>query len=149
MTDAGGDIVSKSDTGPNPQDISPVTHRGPHRILLIDDNVDAITMLGFVLEAKGFEVITAYDGKSGIAAAAAHRPHIILLDLGMPGMNGFEVLDVLRKSENCAGTLIFAHSGYGLDADKQRAKDAGFDGHFTKPLLFDELDDIIRSRVAC
>ncbi|MBK4735867.1 response regulator [Noviherbaspirillum pedocola] len=121
------------------------TERSVRKVLLIDDNADAADMLACVFEAKGYTVITTYDGESGIASAASFLPDVILLDIGMPGMNGFDVVRTLRKTQHCGGTLIVAHSGYGLETDKQRAREAGFDAHFTKPLAFEEFQVLMRS----
>jgi signal transduction histidine kinase len=117
---------------------------GQHRILLVDDNVDAADMLACLLEVQGNEVVKAHDGKSGIEAAQRFLPHIVILDIALPDMTGFDVVKVLRASSENADALILALSGYGQESDKQQALAAGFDGHLTKPVTIETLEQMMR-----
>jgi PAS domain S-box-containing protein len=109
------------------------------RILVVDDNRDSAEMLRALLVACGNTVHTAYDGEAALTAAAAVRPDAILLDIGLPGINGYEVCQRLRQQAWCRDTLIIAQTGWGQDQDLQRSHDAGFDAHFTKPVDDDAL----------
>ena len=92
-----------------------------------------------LLQYSGHEVQTAYDGPSAIEAARAHRPDVILLDIGLPGMSGHEVAARLRRDAALEGSIIVAISGYGQEADRRRSEAAGFDSHLVKPVDFDAL----------
>jgi CheY-like chemotaxis protein len=104
------------------------------RVLVIDDNEDSAEMLAMFVEQAGGESRTAHDGASGLAAAAEFRPEVVLLDIGMPGMDGYETCRRLRASPSGAQLFIAALTGWGQDRDKQRAAEAGFDVHLTKPV---------------
>lgn len=111
----------------------------PERILVIDDNVDAADSLAALLRVRGHEVRTAYGGQSGLDQAADFRPDLVLLDLGMPQMDGFEVARRIRSMEGGAEITLIAVSGWGQPADRERTKAAGFDFHLTKPMEEAEL----------
>ncbi len=113
-----------------------------HRILVVDDNVDAAESLGMLLELDGHDVTIAHEGVQALATAITEHPDIILLDIGLPGMDGYEVCRRLR-AEGFANTRIIAMTGYGQDKDKQRAMDAGFDLHTVKPVEFSRLKAIL------
>lgn len=104
------------------------------RILVVDDNIDAADSLAAVLRVRGHEVRTAYGGQSGLDEASQFRPDLVLLDLGMPHMDGFEVARRIRLLERGAEITLVAVSGWGQPADGERAKAAGFDFHLTKPM---------------
>lgn len=104
------------------------------RVLVIDDNADAADSLAELLRLQGHEVRTAHSGKEGIACAAAFRPNLVLLDLGMPRMDGYEVARRLRAMEGGATFTLVAVSGWGQASDRQRTAAAGIDYHLTKPL---------------
>jgi PAS domain S-box-containing protein len=104
------------------------------RILVVDDNRDAADSLGMLLELDGALVQVVYDGRSALAAARARRPDAVLLDLGMPGMDGYEVARQLRADEALQGLRIVALTGWGQQADRERTRAAGFDHHLTKPV---------------
>lgn len=106
-----------------------------HRVLVVDDNVDAARSLARVLvRLYGQVVEVAHDGPSALAKAPAFRPEVILLDIGMPGMDGYEVARRLRSRPEFAQTRLVALTGWGQEADRQRSKDAGFDAHLVKPV---------------
>lgn len=113
------------------------------RILVVDDNVDAAGSLHFWLKNKGYEVRMAHAGLTGIELAEAFRPQLIILDIGMPGMDGYEVCRRLREQPWGRTLMIVAWSGWGQEVDKQKAIDAGFTQHLTKPLQPAELDDLL------
>jgi two-component system CheB/CheR fusion protein len=117
----------------------------PHRVLVIDDNVDAANTLKEILEIMGHEVRVAYDGLGGIAAARAFHPEMVLCDIGLPGIDGYEVARVLRADESLRGTTLVAVSGYALPADKQRAVEAGFSFHLTKPSSMESLERVLEA----
>ena len=117
---------------PPPSDTSSIP--AGMRILVVDDNRDSAEMLRALLVACGNTVHTAYDGGTAIKAAEAVRPDAILLDIGLPGVNGYDVCRSLRQTSWCSDTLIVAQTGWGQDKDLQRSHDAGFDAHFTKPV---------------
>ena len=104
------------------------------RILIVDDNVDAADSLGEILQMLGNEVLTAYDGESGIKAAKTFQPDVVLCDIGMPKMNGFDTARALRAEGWSKNILLVALTGYGQEDDLQRSADAGFDHHLVKPV---------------
>jgi PAS domain S-box-containing protein len=106
----------------------------PLRILIADDNEDATTTLGMVLETLGARVRTASDGVAALETAAAFRPDVALLDIGMPKLDGFEVARRLRNEEWGRRVVVVAMTGWGQEEDKQRAWEAGFDLHLVKPV---------------
>lgn len=111
----------------------------PKRILIIDDNADAAEALALLLTIDGHEVERAQDGTSGIEAAAIFNPDVILLDIGLPDMNGYEVARILRTSTAGKEANLVAVTGYGLPADRIRSAEAGFDHHLVKPVDPEEL----------
>jgi len=112
-------------------------------VLVCDDNKDAADSLSLLLECSGFEVSTAYTGHKAVAMAEATKPQMALLDIGLPDLNGFEVAKSIRAQPFASNMLIVAISGYGTGEDKQKAFDAGFDYHFTKPISSDQLDRLL------
>jgi PAS domain S-box-containing protein len=118
-------------------------HSVARRILVADDNRDAAESMGMLLRLMGNEVRTVYDGAEAVEAAAAFRPDVILLDIGMPKLNGYDVARRIREQQWSEGTMLIALTGWGQDEDKRRASEAGFDRHFTKPLDPAELQRVI------
>ena len=106
----------------------------PLRVLVVDDNVDAAETIGMLLELDGHCVQMAHDGHRAIATAAAFAAHVILLDIGLPGLDGYKVAQALRARPDMQTTVLIALTGYGMDEDRQRARAAGFDHHLTKPV---------------
>jgi PAS domain S-box-containing protein len=109
------------------------------RILVVDDNVDTARGMARLMTLIGHEVATAHSGPEAIELARKLRPQFVMLDIGLPGMNGYEVATQLRREECCKGAVIVAISGYGQDADRRRSKEAGIDHHLLKPLDHDAL----------
>ncbi|MEW6268394.1 MAG: alpha/beta fold hydrolase [Thermodesulfobacteriota bacterium] len=116
-----------------------------HRILVVDDNVDAAESMALLLGLCGHVVRTAHDGPSGIQIAREFAPDAVLLDIGLPGMNGYEVAYEMRREPRLRGTILIALTGYGTSEDRARALQAGFDHHLTKPVDPETLDSLIRS----
>jgi signal transduction histidine kinase len=104
------------------------------RLLVVDDNVDAATSLSFLLGRLGHDVSTAYDGLEAVQAAAAFRSDIVLLDIGLPKMNGYEAAREIRRQPGGNNVILIALTGWGHEEDKRRAVEAGFDHHITKPV---------------
>lgn len=104
------------------------------RVLLVDDNKDAATSLGMILEMEGHDVRTAYDARSALEAARAHPPDVVLLDIGLPGSNGYDLARQMRKMPALRRAVLVALTGYGRDEDKARSWEAGFDVHLIKPV---------------
>ena len=127
--------VSSTPSSPCPHTNEPEKSR----ILLIEDNADLARSMSRLLQLRGHEVAMAHDGAAGLHAAHAFRPALILLDIGLPGMDGYEVIRRLRQDENAKGTRVIAISGYGQEEDRQRAFAAGFDDYLTKPVDQDTL----------
>ena len=115
------------------------------RVLLVDDNVDAAQTVSMLLEMSGHQCRMAHDGPTGLDAALAWRPDVVLLDIGLPGLNGFEVARLIRQQALLENVVLIALTGYGLEADRQRSHDAGFDHHLVKPADFDEIEKILAS----
>jgi len=114
------------------------------RILVVDDNVDAATSLRRLLEASGHEVREAHDGIEGIHAAGAFRPQVVLLDIGMPRMNGYDAAREIRKQANGSPIRIVALTGWGQESDRRLAEESGFDVHLTKPVDLDVLKKLLQ-----
>lgn len=112
------------------------------RVVIIDDNVDAALSLAEILEEWGCSVRTAHDGRTGIEAALEHRPALILLDVGLPDVSGYEVAMRLRAALQ-VGARIVAITGYGQSSDRERSRQAGFDLHIVKPLNLDSLQALV------
>lgn len=113
------------------------------RILIVDDNRDAARSLMALLKIKGYETLTAFDGQQAIEQAGEFRPDIVLLDIGLPKMNGYEVCQQIRKQAWAQQTVLIALTGWGQDEDRRRSQDAGFDYHLTKPVMFQDLMRIL------
>jgi CheY-like chemotaxis protein len=116
------------------------------RILIVDDHDDAASTLGRLLTGRGAHVRVAHDGPEGIGAAAEFQPQVLLLDIGLPGCDGYELARTLRGRPGLEHALFVAVSGYAADADRAKSLQAGFDFHFAKPVDFDALLGVVRSR---
>jgi CheY-like chemotaxis protein len=113
------------------------------RILVVDDNLDAQATLALYLGLQGNEVHTATDGLKAIAIAKSKRPQLIILDIGLPEMNGYDVCREIRQQSWGKRIVIVALSGWGQKEDKEKAIASGFDVHFTKPLDPAVLEDFL------
>jgi PAS domain S-box-containing protein len=116
-----------------------------HRVLVADDNQDSATTLSLMLEVMGHEVRVAHDGQEAVELARTFQPEAILLDIGMPRMNGYDACRCMRGEPWAADTLIVALTGWGQDGDKNRSKDAGFDRHLVKPVEPEMLQSLIEA----
>lgn len=117
-------------------------HGGVGRILVVDDNADAANTVAEVLRMLGNEVRVAHDGLSGVAAAADFSPDIALLDIGLPGIDGYEVARRIRVQAGSRPVLLIALTGWGQEKDRQSAAEAGFHHHWVKPVALDKLKGI-------
>ncbi len=115
------------------------------RIMIVDDNHDAVASFAALLQLMENDVRTAASGPEALRVAREYRPEIVLLDIGLPGMSGYDVARALRK-ELDGGTVIVAVSGYGAEQDRRHAAEAGFDAHFVKPMAIDDLQEFLGSR---
>jgi CheY-like chemotaxis protein len=113
------------------------------RILLVDDNVDFVTSLALLLEESGHEVRVAHDAGAALEAAATLRPEVAFLDLGLPGVSGYELARRLRESSAAAETVLVALSGWGQPQDRARSKSAGFSRHLVKPVEFEQILSVL------
>jgi CheY-like chemotaxis protein len=113
------------------------------RIVLIDDNVDAAESLAMLLRLKGHEVHIAYDGAEGVSLALKTLPDCVLVDIGLPDIDGYEVAKRLRSHDH-NGMLLVALTGYGQTEDRRRSEQAGFDHHLVKPVSQEVLEDLLR-----
>jgi PAS domain S-box-containing protein len=115
------------------------------RVLVVDDNADAAESMALLLQLEGHEVEMAFDGRSALMVARRLRPAVVLLDIGLPGMSGYEVARELRREAATRGAVLIALTGYGQAEDRARSRAAGFDHHLTKPVDHDALAALIKS----
>ena len=113
------------------------------RALIVDDNTDAAESLGVLLRFEGAEVETAHDGEQALTVAARVRPHVVLLDIGLPKRNGYDVAREIRGFDWGAQSLIIAMTGWGQPHDRARSREAGFDHHLVKPVSLDTILDLV------
>ncbi len=113
------------------------------KVLIVDDNADQVTMLTSVLQHSGHNVQSAHTGPDGVKAALQWRPDLVLLDIGLPGLDGYEVAKRLRSDPDMKATQLVALTGYARENDISLAREAGFDAHLAKPLDFGELEKLI------
>jgi CheY-like chemotaxis protein len=118
---------------------------GVGRILVVDDNRDTAKTTAILLSHRGYQVHTAHTGPDAVEAARQIRPQLILLDIGLPGMSGYEVAAKLRDDDCCKDAVLIAVSGYADDKARQRSKTSGFQRHLTKPINFNDLFKLIDS----
>jgi CheY-like chemotaxis protein len=129
----------------------PQSTRGPshilpsRRILVVDDNVDSAKTLGMLLKYLGADVQVVHDGPAALAAIENYRPNVVLLDIGMPGMDGFEVAKRIREREEFASVMLIALTGWGQQDDRRRTHEAGFDHHLVKPADITTLQSLLVS----
>jgi CheY-like chemotaxis protein len=122
------------------------TANSRRRILVTDDNQDAAKSLMLLLRLKGHDVEMAFDGPAALEKAEAWQPDMMLLDLGMPEMSGFDVCKAIRRKPWGADIQIVALTGWGQEQDRQSTREAGFDGHLVKPVDMSALDDFLSRR---
>ncbi|HYE78876.1 MAG TPA: response regulator, partial [bacterium] len=115
----------------------------PLRVLVVDDNEDSAVSLSLLLTALGHQVETNFDGHTAVQTSREFVPQVVLLDIGLPGLDGYEVAQQIRQQPGMAAAMIIAVTGYGQEEDRQRSREALFDHHFTKPADFAELMGIL------
>jgi len=118
---------------------------GGRRILLVDDNRDSTEVLSLLLSERGYEVEVAHDAVAGLKGALAFRPSVALLDIGLPEMDGYELARRLKAKRSLRDVRLIAVTGYGQPSDRERALDAGFSEHVTKPFEFERLAELIEA----
>ena len=113
----------------------------PLRVLVVDDNRDAADTLGTMLQLFGHTTAVAYNSTDGLRLAAETNPHLAILDIGLPDLDGYELARRLRQSS--PATMLVALTGYGSPADRRRAHEAGFHEHFVKPIVLNDLQSVL------
>jgi CheY-like chemotaxis protein len=115
----------------------------PHRILVVDDNQDSADSLAMLLQLSGHEVHTAHDGLEAVEAATQLQPDMILLDIGLPGLDGYEAARRIRGQQRDKDLKLVALTGWGQEEDRRRSEEAGFDAHMVKPVDLATLSNLL------
>jgi CheY-like chemotaxis protein len=136
-------VGAQEDRKSQPKVVQKATRRT--KVLVVDDNADSATSMALLLKLDGHDVKMAHDGPAALACAKAFRPQVILLDIGLPGMSGYEVARELRRDESFANVTLIALTGYGQAEDRRKSKAAGFDHHLTKPVDDEALATVLES----
>ncbi len=123
-----------------------VTSQPRLRVLVVDDNEDVARSLAMLLELWGYDAEVVHSADTALKAVQAHPPEVVLLDIGLPGMDGYEVAKRLRQKHGCEKVLLVAMTGYGQDEDRRRAEEAGFDHHLVKPVDPDTLQELLATQ---
>jgi CheY-like chemotaxis protein len=128
--------------------ISPKTNQGTtaatkRRVLIVDDNADALASLGMVVRALGSETFDAHDGLEAVESASNLRPDVILMDIGMPKLNGYDAARRIRQQPWGRDVLMVATTGWGKEEDRQQSKEAGFDFHLVKPIELGAVQELL------
>jgi len=126
---------------------TPLQESQPLRILVVDDNVDTVLSFSMLLKASGHEVKTAHDGPTAVKLAVEYVPDVVLLDIGLPGLNGYEVAKQIRKEPTLKNVVLVALTGYGQESDKHASMEAGFNHHLIKPARIAEVRQILETVV--
>jgi CheY-like chemotaxis protein len=136
--------------GPEAAVAAPIAAEGPRlrarRALVVDDNLDAADSLAELLRDEGADVETAHDGDEALAIARRAEPHLVLLDIGLPRRNGYEVAREIRQLPWGSGSVIIAMTGWGQPTDRARSREAGFDHHLVKPVSLDTILELVDRR---
>jgi CheY-like chemotaxis protein len=135
--------TAASKQGASAQENAGFSENHDFRVLLIDDNLDAIDSMGALLTLLDYDVRTAEDAESALDIATAFQPHLILSDIGLPGMDGYQLAPELRRVAGSRKLVLAAATGYGMASDKKKAREAGFDYHLVKPLDADMLIEFV------
>jgi CheY-like chemotaxis protein len=120
------------------------TRTGGLRVLLVDDNIDAMEMMGFLLTEMGHEATTTHDARQIVPLALKLRPQVIVLDIGLPGVDGYELARMIKQHPELSNIRLVAHTGYGSPEDRKKAREAGFDAHLVKPAELEDLEKALR-----
>jgi CheY-like chemotaxis protein/anti-sigma regulatory factor (Ser/Thr protein kinase) len=118
------------------------TGQQPLKVLVVEDNLDTAQMLAELVASWGHDVRLAYDGLQALAVAKEYRPHLVLLDIGLPRLDGYQVAERLRQELRLNRAIVVAVTGYGTDEDRIRSRAAGFDEHIVKPVQPDVLHEL-------
>jgi CheY-like chemotaxis protein/two-component sensor histidine kinase len=137
--------VVRGETPPEVRPIAAAVRRG--RVLVVDDNVDAAVTLADAVSMDGHEVRVAHEGEGALEMARAFSPDVVLLDIGLPGMDGYEVARKMRQMEQTREAFIVALTGFGQRSDRDRALREGFDEHLVKPAELDSVQEVLRRRL--
>lgn len=121
---------------------APPTTR-PLKVLVVDDNADTVLSFSMLLKSSGHDVRTAHDGPTAVQVALDYRPDLMLLDIGLPGLNGYEVAKRIRQQPDFKNVVLVALTGYGQDSDRQTSLQAGFNHHLVKPARIAQLQHIL------
>jgi two-component system CheB/CheR fusion protein len=124
-------------------DLEGLNHVPARHILLVEDNVDVADSLFFLLTTVGHKVRVVHEGAAALEAVRSSRPDVVLLDIGLPGLSGYEIARHLRRDPETAQLRLIALSGYGGDGDRRRSQAAGFDHHLVKPVTLEELEALL------
>jgi signal transduction histidine kinase/CheY-like chemotaxis protein len=138
-------LAAEAQAGALPEPVAAASARAPQKILVVDDNRDAAASLGVLLQLSGNEIQLAHDGVEAVEKAGTYRPDVILLDIGMPKMNGYEACRAIRANSWGRDIAIVAMTGWGQEADRRKSQDAGFDRHLVKPVNHDVLMTVLSS----
>jgi two-component system CheB/CheR fusion protein len=136
-------VVERRTTGFGAADVAAAPSGPRCKVVVADDNRDAADSLKLLLELSGHNAFVAYNGQQAIDLGARERPHAFVLDVGMPDLTGYEVARRIRQQAWGRGALLLAVTGWGQDDDKAKAKAAGFDYHFTKPVNPDQVEEAL------
>jgi CheY-like chemotaxis protein len=138
------DVPARTEGKPSGAPLAATAIR-PLRVLIVDDSQDATMTMKLLLEIRGHEAATAANGPQALKAFDDFQPQVVLLDIGLPEMDGYEVAKLLRAKESGDAVKIIATTGYGRDEDRVRATEAGFDYHLTKPVNYKTLEDLLNT----
>jgi CheY-like chemotaxis protein len=112
---------------------------------VVDDNVDTVLSFSMLLKESGNEVRTAHDGPTAVQIATEYVPDVVLLDIGLPGLNGYEVAKQIRTKPTLKNVVLVALTGYGQESDRQASMEAGFNHHLIKPARLEQVRKILAS----
>jgi CheY-like chemotaxis protein len=140
--------ASRADAVTEPSQARRPEIKNPRRVLVADDNHDSADSLAAMLALMGHDALAVYDGAAAVDRAPSFQPHVILLDLGMPTVDGYEAARRIRQQAWSNGVVLVAVTGWGQDEDRAKAKSAGFDFHLTKPAHPETLERLLRDLAA-
>jgi PAS domain S-box-containing protein len=133
---------AEREPAPSPA-LTPARHK--KRVLIVDDNEDSSELMALLIQKLGHDTCVALEGAQALALASEYQPEVVFLDIGLPGMNGFEVARRMRQIPGCETIPIVAVTGYARESDRQEAAAAGFSEHFAKPIAFDRLRSVLET----
>ena len=126
-------------------DQAPAGYMHSVRVLVVDDNSDAADTLSMLLDLLGHSTQVAHDGRAALDAVLDFRPQVVFLDIGMPGMSGYDVAEAIRNDRRFDQPLLVALTGWGSEDDRERTRAAGFDLHLTKPVDLAAIEEMLRN----